>query len=169
MKVLKFLSLATIATTLLVSNSAKANSTPEEFVQKASMGNLFETESSKLVDERSQDANVKQFANRMINDHTSVGSELEAVVASSNLDVSLVAKSLDKKHKNLFTKLQKVSAKDFDKKYIDAQIDAHKDAVKLFKDYAKDGTNSDLKSFAGKNLPTLEDHYKQVKDLKASM
>ena len=69
----------------------------------------------------------------------------------------------------MLTKLQKAAAKDFDKKYLDDQADAHKDAIKLFKDYEKHGTNTDLKSFAGKNLPTLEDHHKQAKDLKSSV
>jgi putative membrane protein len=169
MKILKSLSLATIAAILLISNSANANTTPEEFVQKASMSNLFEIESSKLVNEKSQNTSIKEFADHMISDHGNVGTELESTVSTANLDSSLVAKSLDKKHQDIINKLQKASGKDFDKKYVNEQVDAHKDAVKLFRDYSKNGTNADLKAFADKNLPNLEDHLKQIKDIKSSM
>lgn len=172
MKTFNFLSIATIAAALFISNihAADANQrTAEEFVQKASMGNQFEIEAGNLAKERSQNENVKQFAERIITDHNNVATELESAVASANLDTSLIARTLDKKHSDKLAKLQKASAKDFDKKYLDSQEDAHKDAVKLFKDYSEKGTNTALKSFAGKHLPTLEDHHKQAKDLESSL
>lgn len=166
MRKINILSVATIVALLLV-NSAKADKlTSDEFVQKASMGNQFEIESSKVAKDRSKNENVRQFAERMITDHANAASELETAVASANMDTSLIATSLDKKHQDIISKLQKSSDKDFDKKYISEQQDAHKDAVKLYKDYERNGDNATLKSFAGKTLPTLEEHQKEVKNLK---
>ena len=45
------------------------------------------------------------------------------------------------------------------------QVSAHKDAVSLFERYGKDGDNPDLKSFAGKTLPKLQEHLKMAQDL----
>lgn len=169
MRELNFLSLATIATILFVSTLAKANTTSEEFVEKASMGNLFEIESSKLANERTSNVTVKQFADRMIADHIQLSADLKNTLKSANLNSSLIAESLDKKHNNLLTKLKNASEKDFDEDYIDCQEDAHEDTIKLFKDYIKKGANADLKSFAGKNLPTLEDHHKDLEEIESSM
>lgn len=172
MRALKLLPITTAAAVIIIASAtlSQANTiTAEEFVQKASMGNLFEIETSNLAKERSKNENVKSFAERMVTDHNTVSAELEAAVTSSNMSESLVSKTLDKKHEKILTELKKSSEKNFDKKYISEQIDAHKDAVKLFKEYAKDGSNATLKSFAGKNLPALEEHHKQIKDLKSSM
>jgi putative membrane protein len=45
------------------------------------------------------------------------------------------------------------------------QVSAHKDAVSLFERYSKDGDNADLKAFAGKYLPHLQEHLKMAQDL----
>ncbi|MGT2466424.1 DUF4142 domain-containing protein [Mesorhizobium atlanticum] len=45
------------------------------------------------------------------------------------------------------------------------QQDAHADAVKLFQDYAADGDNADLKTFAQQTLPTLKMHQEMVEKI----
>ena len=71
------------------------------------------------------------------------------------------------KHQKILDKLNSADAgKDFDKKYISAQLDAHKDTVKLFTKYSKDGKSPELRNFAAKTLPTLQDHLSHIKQLK---
>ena len=57
-------------------------------------------------------------------------------------------------------------AADFDKQYESDQQSAHKDAVSLFERYSKGGDNADLKSFAAKTLPHLQEHLKMAQDLR---
>jgi len=52
---------------------------------------------------------------------------------------------------------------------VKSQVDAHKDAVKLFTRESKSGKDGDLKNFAGTTLPTLEDHLSMVTTLSKSM
>ena len=172
MKIFNLKSVAAMTTFLCIVGvtAAQANSNKaEDFIKKASMGNLFEIESSKIALKRSQNADVKQFAQQMIDDHSNVSSDLETTVQNAGKNKVLIKKTLDDKHQKIIDKLQKVASKDFDKEYVDEQNDAHKDAVKLFKDYSESGDDNTLKDFATKNLPTLEDHQHKIKAMKDAM
>ncbi|MBS1503862.1 MAG: DUF4142 domain-containing protein, partial [Bacteroidetes bacterium] len=73
--------------------------------------------------------------------------------------------SAQKKAKNLALK----SGKDFDKAYVDAMVDGHKKAVKLFEDGIKNLQDTTLKAFATKTLPTLKMHLDSINAIKKSM
>jgi|SRR5688572_4596141 len=57
----------------------------------------------------------------------------------------------------------------FDRGFIDAQVNAHQEAIALFETQANGGGDSDLKAFAQKQLPGLRNHLKQAQDLQAKL
>src|SRR5205823_969270 len=71
--------------------------------------------------------------------------------------------------KSLKDKLSKKSGTDFDKQYVSAMLDDHEKAVKDFTKEAKSSKDADLKAFADKTLPTLQEHLGMVKDLQSKM
>jgi len=71
----------------------------------------------------------------------------------------------DSKDQRTMKKLQSESGANFDKTYIDSQVSAHKDTVKLFEKEAKSGKDPELKAFASQTLPTLQEHLQQVQGL----
>ena len=85
---------------------------------------------------------------------------------SKNIKVDLPTK-LDAKHQKLIDDLNSAPAKDFDKTYANQQVDAHQEAVHLFKKYAAKGDDADVKQFAEKTLPTIEHHLEEAKKLPA--
>jgi len=133
----------------------------QDFVQQAAIGNMFEIESSKLALDHAQSAEVKTFAQRMIDDHTKAGNDLKAAVQSASINVPA---ELDQAHKDKLAKLQAAST-DFDRQYVDMQVSAHDDAVNLFQGFADNGDNPDLKQFAANTLPTLKDHQKMIHEI----
>lgn len=155
------------ALTLLMAASAYAQGlTSEDFVRKASVANKFEIETSQLALEKSQNEDIKSFAQTMVDDHGKTGSKLEETLKSSNTEAQ-VAEELDPAHQKLLTKLEKSSGANFDKQYIAVQTDAHKQAISLFTDYSKNGKDQALKQFASDTLPDLKEHLSEVKQLKA--
>jgi len=100
----------------------------------------------------------------MIKDHTATSEELKGIVSSGKTNVSLPA-AMEKAHQDKLDRLAKLNGKDFTKQYDDMQLAAHKDAVSLFERYAKGGDNADLKAFAGKTLPHLQQHLMMAQDL----
>ena len=136
----------------------------EDFVTIAAQSDMLEIESSKLALQKADNNKTKQFAEKMIKDHTDTSAELKGLVSSGKVKVNAPS-SLDKAHQEKLDKVAKLNGKDFTREYDDMQVSAHKDAVSLFERYAKEGDNADLKSFASKTLPHLQEHLKMAQDL----
>lgn len=168
MKTSSFLYTAAIlAAALLVSGSAQAAPSAETFVKKATISNLFEIQSSQLALQKSQNEQVKQFAQQMIDDHTKAGDRLKSTLSTTAIDSGTVPTTLDAKHQKIEDKLNSASPEKFDKDYIKAQSKAHGEAIALFKSYADNGDNAALKTFAQQTLPTLKKHESEVDVLMA--
>jgi putative membrane protein len=134
-----------------------------DFVKIAAISDLFEIEASKLASARA-DASGKQFATKMITDHTKTSEELKALAPKA--DVQIPA-ALDSSHQSKLDKLKGLQGAAFDKEYDSMQVAAHEDAVSLFERYAKRGDNAKLKAFAAKYLPHLQDHLRMAKNLRS--
>lgn len=147
---------------------AKGSKMTTSFVHDAAIANQFEIDSSKLALQKSQNEDVKQFAQQMIDDHTKAGNEMKASLKASKTGI-IAPTSLDMKHKDKLSDLKGTPAGNFDKAYIAMQADAHDKAVSLFSDYSSNGDNATLKDFATRTLPTLESHQQQVNDIKSKM
>jgi putative membrane protein len=138
----------------------------EDFVMQAAVSDMFEIESSKLAQSKAQDAGIKTFAAKMVEDHTKTSEELKGLVSGGQVKAQIPA-AMDDAHKKKLEKLQGLNGADFDKQYVSDQRAAHKDAVSLFERYSKGGDDAELKAFAAKHLPHLQGHLKMAEDLKS--
>ncbi len=125
------------------------------FVKKASCGGMAEVKAAETALQKASDANVKQFAQRVVDDHAKANRELEDLASRKGWKVE---KTIEEKHQKELDKLNGMSGQEFDKAYMDCQLKAHEEAVKLFKQESKSGQDPDLKAWATKTLPTLEEH-----------
>lgn len=148
---------------------AFANESGAEFVRKATQATNFEVESSKLALKRATNPEVKSFAQKMIDDHTSAAKKMKEAAAKDNVDAGGVPNAMDEKDAKTLTKLKEVEAKDFDEAYMDAQETAHKKTVDLFEDYASNGDAPNLKLFAAETLPTLKGHGKHADEIEGKV
>lgn len=158
--------LATAITYAAIGATTSYSAAPsaQEFVTKVSVSDKFEVESSKLAISKASDKNVKDFADRMVQDHTKTTQELKDALKKSKSGATPATK-LDDEHQAKYDKLKGLSGKEFDANYVDIQQDAHEQAVSLFDDYAKNGEDAALKEFAGKTLPALKIHLDHAKKL----
>lgn len=136
----------------------------QDFVTEAAQSDMLEIASSKLALAKSDSDKSKQFAERMIKDHSETSAELKGIAASGKISVHLPT-VMDKAHQEKLDRLAKLNGQDFTKHYNELQLSAHKDAVSLFERYGKGGDNADLKAFAGKHLPHLQQHLLMAQDL----
>jgi putative membrane protein len=136
------------------------------FIDKAAVSNKFEIDTSELALKYGKSADVKSFAQKMIDDHKKAGADFKAGLAQANIEPP--ADSLDVSHTAKYAKLRLFTTeKGFDSAYVDEQLEAHKEAVATFKDYAANGPTPALKSFAEKTLPTLQHHLDMVQTLRS--
>jgi putative membrane protein len=154
---------------LMIATAAFADTAPaptETFIEKVAVANKFEIDTSQLALKYGKAPDVKSFAQHMVDDHTKAGEDFKASLAEAKFDAP--KNGLDIAHTAKYAKLRVFTTENgFDFAYIDAQLDAHQEAVALFKDYAANGPAGPVKTFAQKTLPTLEHHLMMVQELRA--
>jgi len=136
------------------------------FMQTAAMDGLAEVEHGRLATQNASAADVKQFAQRMVDDHSKAGDELKGL--ASKKGVSLPTE-LDQKHRAKHEELAKLKGAAFDKAYMSHMVTAHQQAVALFQKESKGGSDADVKAWAAKTLPTLQEHHKMAQSVNASV
>lgn len=133
------------------------------FLENAAQGGLAEVEGSKLAEQKASSADVKSFAARMIKDHTMVNEELTKLASSKGYTPPKEPSVVQR------TELKGLSALDgerFDKMYSSRiGVAAHEKTVKLFQEAAKNAKDPDIKAFAAKHVPDLEQHLQMARDL----
>lgn len=132
------------------------------FTTQAANGNMLEIQTSQLAAGRSQNDEVNQFAQRMIQDHTKAADRLKSIA-------DMVPTELDQQHASTLADLRKVNGPQFDRQYVQLQLTAHRDAIQLYQRYAQNGDDKDLKQFASELLPTLRDHLQMAEKLSGSL
>jgi putative membrane protein len=137
-----------------------------DFAKTVMSSNEFEIQSSKLAEEKAAAADVKEFAKQMIADHTKAGEGLKAALEKSNMTPE--PPKLSPKHAAMVEQLKAASGEDFQMLYIDMQMQAHMEAVTLFRTYSGSGDDQNVVAFAKETLPTLEMHLMHVKELVAA-
>ncbi len=136
----------------------------ENFVDEASAKGIAEIETAKMALDKGTSEDVKQFAQKMIDDHAKANQELAQLAQAKDLEMSDEATLMDKA-KAMILKLR--DGENFDEAYANNQVVAHEQTIEMYQDYVEGGENADLKQFAQKTLPKLEEHLKQAKDLQA--
>ncbi len=137
----------------------------QSFIENATSGNNFEIQSSKTALDKSKNDAVRSFAQKMINDHTKAGNDMTATLKKANIPALVNPDMLAQKHQDVLNSLKNETS-GFDQAYIDAQTKAHDETVSLFEDYAENGDNPDVKTFARNTLPTLKEHRDHIKEMK---
>jgi putative membrane protein len=142
--------------------TAALNSTDQKFVMEAAMGGMAEVELGRLAAERGSSDGVKQFGQRMVDDHSRANSELMQLTSARGVNVPA---SLDAKHQSLMTKMTQLSGAAFDSAYAKEMVKDHQKDVSLFQKQAARGADGDLRAFAAKTLPTLQEHLRMAREL----
>lgn len=149
-----------------VINSMSNMTAPDAFMTEAAKGGMAEVELSRLATTKSQNAEVKKFAQQMIQDHTNANAELKQLAGKKNVTLPT---ELDAEHKALRDKLSGLSGAEFEKEYVNAMVADHEKSVNLFKTQADNGTDADAKTFAAKTLPKLQGHLDMIKAMQGKM
>lgn len=136
--------------------------TDKAFVMEAAQGGMAEVELGRLATEKASNADVKQFGQRMVDDHGKANDELKGLAAQKNVTLPT---ELDAKHKATRDRLSKLSGDAFDKAYMTDMVADHNKDVAAFARVSKTAKDADLKAWAGKTLPTLQEHQQMAKEV----
>lgn len=146
----------------LIDRLAGTGAGADVFVQIAATGNNFEIESGKVLLARSQHPQIREFAQRMIEDHTMLARELAALPeASTRVPSALDGQDTTK----LITLRDQTDVDMLNRFYVQQQVEAHEEAVAAYQTYAQNGEVPALKAYAQRHLPMLQQHLQAIRAL----
>ncbi|HEV2864211.1 MAG TPA: DUF4142 domain-containing protein [Pyrinomonadaceae bacterium] len=137
-----------------------------KFAMEAAMGSLAEIAAGRLATEKGASEDVKQFGRRMIEDHTKAGDELTQIATAKGMTLPTAP---DPKHQSHMAKLSGLSGEKFDREYIKMMVGDHKKTVALFQREADRGADPELKGFASRNLPVIQEHLRMAQRISDKM
>jgi len=148
------------------SSSSKLGASDKKFVMDAATGGMEEVQLGQLAAQKASDTDVKNFGQRMVDDHTKANDQLKQVASQKGITVP---SSLPASKQKDVDKLSKLNGAAFDKAYVSMMVKDHQKDVAEFKKESNSGKDSDVKSFASTTLPTLQDHLKMIQDIHSRM
>jgi putative membrane protein len=136
--------------------------TEQEFIGRAIDANVTEINLANLAKKLSSNDDVKKFADHILAEHEKMNKQ---VMDLANQKKVAVATGLNPKEREAWTKLSRLSGKDFDREYADMMVKDHEDALKMFERCEKDTKDEAIKKVCEDALPKLRDHLKEAKSL----
>jgi putative membrane protein len=129
-------------------------------------GDMAEIQLARLAQQKASSSQVKEFAQRMIDDHTKLDAEMKPMAQQFGVEAPT---DLSAKHKAVQSKLQGLSGDNFDQEYVKAMVSDHSEDDQAFlreQTMAKDPT---LKNAVTQAEPIIAEHLRMAKDLEKSL
>jgi putative membrane protein len=133
-----------------------------KFAVEAAQGGMAEVQLGELAKTKATNPQVKSFADKMVTDHNKANDELKQIVSRKG---ATLPTELPRKENSTLDSLQKATGADFYKQYVEHMVKDHKKDVKDFQDASQSLNDPDLKAFAQKTLPTLQDHLRMIEQI----
>ncbi len=143
--------------------SAAMTDRAEDFIESAAMSDMYEIEAGRLALDRARSPDVREVAQKMIDDHTESSAKLEASLTPELR--SAVPAGLNSRRESMLQHLREAEDAMFDKTYLDQQRMAHEEAVTLMHHFRDNGDNASLRNFAADVSPVIEGHLERIKQL----
>lgn len=147
----------------LLAQAPMTSAADTKFAMNAAQGGMAEVKMGQLAASKGSSDFVKQFGQKMVDDHSKANDQLKSVASKDNMTLPT---DVDAKDQAEYDKLSKLSGAAFDKEYERCMLADHKKDVMDFKKESMSGKNPDLKSFAGETLPTLQQHLQMIESKK---
>lgn len=148
------------ASTVASNTNVATDQAATDFLSKAANSGMAEVNLAKLAQQKATIDAVKNFASMLERDHTAANEKVKSF--SSQRNVTLPAAPSDDKQK-MYTDMEKMSGKAFDKEYISMMVKSHNDGIDLFEKTRSNTTDNEVKNFTEATLPTLRMHLDSAK------
>jgi putative membrane protein len=147
------------------STESGVDETGATFLRKAAVGGIMEVEAAKIAQKNAKSAEVKDFAAKMLTDHTKANTELKALAVSKKV---ITPDALPADEQIHLDEMKKMTGAAFDKHYMDMMVTDHEKTVALFK-LGMQNRDQAIKGWASNTLTVIESHDAMAKKIVANM
>ena len=141
---------------------ARVTSAARAFVRTVAASDKAEIKIACLALQKSTNADVKAFAQRLVDDHSRSSEQLKSTVQPSGIQVT---DEISTEGRASVERLSQLSGAEFDRAFADHMVKDHEKAISEFEQASTSLEDPGLKAFAQQTLPTLQEHLQTARDL----
>lgn len=138
------------------------STTDASFINAIGKGGIAEVKFGEVAQTQATRTDVRAFAAQMVSDHTAAN---EALTSLARMKQMTPPDDMDLNHKAAHDRLSNTAGTEFDRVYIEGQVQEHTATEAAFQDEISNGSDADVKAFAEKYLPTIQHHLEMARQL----
>lgn len=146
-------------------SAASANERAANLINTINMG---EVNTAKMIQGKTQNSQVKDFAQMIQNDHQDSQSKLQSIADQASINLQTDA-SVQKQNQKQDQSLQKESATAADKAYVRDEARDHRTAIRELQRLEPNVSNAQLKEFVQAQIPVLQKHLTAAEKLETQL
>lgn len=131
----------------------------EKFIKETAQNGIAEVNMAKLGTQKAQDPEVKEFAQKLVADHSKLNDEVKELASKKGI---ALATEVDSKHQQMIDHLSSLSGAEFDKAFAMHMAKGHKKSIANFKKASTNNDDTEVRTFAKNALPILEEHLRMA-------
>ena len=132
------------------------------FAATAAQSDIYEITASQVALDQTENQTVRAFAQKMIHDHSETTAQLKPIAKAMGVTPPARTNAAARLE---IAYLRTLNGDAFDNEYVKQQRVSHEAAVGAFQIASKTAQNSDLKAFAQKFLPVIQEHLEMARQL----
>jgi putative membrane protein len=140
-------------------SGGQAMSLDRLFIIQATLGNMFEMRLAQTAQQKAESDEVKQLAQRIMQDHQKVNDQLAQLAKKQGVDVPT---DIPQVHQMEIQAISSLSGREFDQEYVSCMKAAHAKDVSKYEDKSRLSKNEDVRQYASAQLPALREHRRMV-------
>jgi putative membrane protein len=145
-------------------DSTKVGWGDRRFVTKAADAGQSELQLAQLAAERASNAEVRAYAQKLVEDHSKVNSELTTLAGQKNVQLDT-----DDDQSRAYKRLSKKSGTEFDQEFVEHMVDEHDKDVKMFEKASTDAKDPEIRAFASRHVEHLREHLVKAQNLQQTV
>ncbi len=134
---------------------AQSSQMEQQFVSQVAAENLLEVRLGQAAQQRATNPSVKQFAQRMVRDHTSMQKQWMAVAKKNGIDFKA---EMSSRHLQQAEQLRTLTGAAFDQTYMGLMVQNHQENVSTFQSQRNAQHSADIRQLIDLALPSLQEH-----------
>jgi putative membrane protein len=138
----------------------------QDFMIKAAQANLAEVDLARIVMQKTQNSDVKDFANMIQSDHTDAYEDLTDLMRNKGMSPPDV---LSPDAKSDIEKIGALLGPELDREFVNTMVADHQKALEMFRDQVNIAKSPEVRKYAERLIPTLEMHLEKAQKLQSKL
>ncbi len=143
-----------------------ASNVDQTFVREVAEANLIEVELGRLANEKADNVRVREFGQKMVQDHTDANRELQQIARGQGIEIPTTLPQNLRRHVD---ELSRLNGAEFDRKFISKMVEDHQKVIQKFETVGRNGQNGAIREFANETLPHLREHLHMAKEIQGQL